>query len=206
VSDSRIIGYVQAGGASSRFGSDKALAELGGNTMLERTCDFLRGAVGEVRIVAPPEKYAVVGIPVVPDQWPGEGPLGGIITALTDASAAPSADWALIVSSDMPFLSVDWLRFLAARASKSTAEALVPKSAQGWEPLCACWRVSAVELLLPLFRAGTRKVTDARNVLHVEVLDESEWKRFDMNGRLFWNMNTPADYAEARRVLREGRT
>jgi hypothetical protein len=37
--------------------------------------------------------------------------------------------------------------------------------------------------------------------LHVEVLDEAHWKRFDSAGRLFWNMNTPADYDEAKRIL-----
>jgi hypothetical protein len=37
----------------------------------------------------------------------------------------------------------------------------------------------------------------------MEVLDESAWKRFDTDGRLFWNMNTPAHYEEARRVFEE---
>jgi hypothetical protein len=35
----------------------------------------------------------------------------------------------------------------------------------------------------------------------MEVLDEGDWKRFDTDGRLFWNMNTLADYEEARRVI-----
>jgi GTP:adenosylcobinamide-phosphate guanylyltransferase len=56
-------------------------------------------------------------------------------------------------------------------------------------------------MVLPLFEAGTRKITDALNVLRVEVLDEKEWKRFDNDGRLFWNMNTASDYEEARRML-----
>jgi GTP:adenosylcobinamide-phosphate guanylyltransferase len=37
----------------------------------------------------------------------------------------------------------------------------------------------------------------------MEVLDESTWKRFDSDGRLFWNMNTPEDYEEAHRVMEE---
>jgi len=32
------------------------------------------------------------------------------------------------------------------------------------------------------------------------VLDEAVWKRFDSAGRLFWNMNTPADFVEAQRM------
>jgi len=34
-----------------------------------------------------------------------------------------------------------------------------------------------------------------------EVLDEADWKRFDSAGRLFWNMNTAADYDEAKKLL-----
>jgi hypothetical protein len=37
----------------------------------------------------------------------------------------------------------------------------------------------------------------------MEVLDEADWKRFDSDGRLFWNMNTPADYEEAHRVFEQ---
>jgi molybdopterin-guanine dinucleotide biosynthesis protein A len=51
------------------------------------------------------------------------------------------------------------------------------------------------------FHSGIRKVTDVFKHLNTEVLDESVWKRFDDNGRLFWNMNTPGDFEEARRIL-----
>lgn len=198
----RIQGYVLAGGASSRFGTDKAVAELQGETMLTRAAKLVEKVTSNVKIVSPVVKLRAEDYETIPDRWPGEGPLGGILTALLDAKdRAQAVAAALIVSCDMPFLTADWLRFLVERASESGAEAVVPKSAHGWEPLCSCWRVSAAELILPSFEAGTRKITEALNVLHVEVLDEQDWKRFDTNGRLFWNMNTAADYEEARRVL-----
>ena len=53
------------------------------------------------------------------------------------------------------------------------------------------------------FDGGVRKVTEAMKRLTMEVLDEAAWKRFDTEGRLFWNMNTAADYEEARRVIEE---
>ena len=198
----RVYGYVLAGGASSRFGKDKALAEMQGQTMLLRTAKLLASVTSAVKIVSPIAKLAAAEFETVADRWPGEGPLGGILTALVDAKKHLGGEAAaLIVSCDMPFLTSDWLDFLAGRASESGAEAIVPRSANGWEPLCSCWRVSALELVTPLFEAGTRKITDALNVLRVEVLDERDWKRFDNDGRLFWNMNTLADYEEARRVL-----
>ena len=199
---SLVRGYVLAGGASSRFGTDKALAEFQGQTMLARTAKLLSTAISNVKIVSPTAKLPDAAYKTIPDRWPGEGPLGGILTALLDAQSETNTNaWCLIVSCDMPFLTAEWLRFLPERAVQSEAEAIVPKSAKGWEPLCACWRVSAAEIVLPSFEAGTRKITEALNALHVEVLDEKDWKRFDSDGRLFWNMNTPADYEEAMRML-----
>lgn len=197
-----VRGYVLAGGASSRFGTDKALAELQGQTMLLRTAKLLAAVTPKVKVISPTAKLSEAAYETILDRWPGEGPLGGILTALLDAKsdAGPNA-WNLVVSCDMPFLSTEWLRFLTERALTSGAEAVVPKSAHGWEPLCSCWRASATEMMLPNFEAGTRKITEALNVLDVEVLDEKGWKRFDTGGRLFWNINTPADYEEARRIL-----
>jgi molybdopterin-guanine dinucleotide biosynthesis protein A len=77
----------------------------------------------------------------------------------------------------------------------------VPKSKQGLEPLCACWRTGAAPKLQNVFDSGIRKITEAMKQLQPEVVDESDWKRFDSAGRLFWNMNTAADYDEAKRIL-----
>lgn len=198
------FGYVMAGGGSTRFGKDKALVEFNGRTMLERTAELLGQVTEEVAVVAMGERYSRENRRIVGDRWPGEGPLGGIITALLDAaSAAARPEWALIVSCDMPFLTEEWLRFLTERARESEAEVLAPNSANGPEPLCACWRVSAARPLTKEFEAGTRKITQAMHAIRTEMLDEREWKRFDSAGRLFWNMNTAADYEEIRRAWSE---
>ena len=78
---------------------------------------------------------------------------------------------------------------------------VVPESENGLEPLCACWRMEAAAAVQAAFEGGVRKVTEAMKRLPMEVLDESAWKRFDTENRLFWNMNTPADFDEARRIL-----
>ncbi len=197
-----VAGYVLAGGGSTRFGRDKALVEVGGKPMLERMIELLRGVTKQVKIVAVPGKYVAFGAEVIEDRWPGEGPLGGIITGLDDsATNAVRHEWNLIVSCDMPFLTSDWLRFLSERAAKSNAQVLLPHSASGPEPLCACWQTGAAAKLRSGFERGVRKVTEGISLLHAEVLDEADWKRFDSAGRLFWNMNTVADYEEARRIL-----
>lgn len=199
---SRVAGYVMAGGGSTRFGRDKALAELGGKTTLTRMVDIVRDSVGSATIVAPRGRYSNSGVHIINDLWPGDGPLGGIVTALVASTKASSpAQWNLMVSCDMPFLSSNWLRFMALRALKSDAQVVVPRSESGLEPLCACWKTDASVTLKAAFERGVRKVTDGISLLRAEVLDEADWKRFDTHGRLFWNMNTQADYEEARRIL-----
>jgi len=219
-----VAGYVLAGGASSRFGQDKALVEIGGQTVLSRMCGLIAEAAGSVAVVAASERYPDLQLKIVEDRWPGEGPLGGIITALAaTAQRSVGSDWNLIVSCDMPFLTRDWLSHMIERTlpgapqsrslaslgmtNKGTPEAangdpevIVPRSEHGLEPLCACWRTSSVETLQSAFDEGVRKVTEAMKRLRMEVLDETHWKRFDSAGRLFWNMNTQQDYQEALRV------
>jgi molybdopterin-guanine dinucleotide biosynthesis protein A len=215
-----VAGFVLAGGGSRRFGQDKALVKIGDQPVLARLCSVLRDCTTEVKIVGSPEKYSGFGVECIPDRWPGEGPLGGIVTALrvstteggepagmpaspgpVNAAGARRPEWNLIVGCDMPFLTSEWLRYLALQAVASEAEVMAPKSEHGLEPLCACWRSSAAGKLQRAFESGVRKVTEGMKPLAMEVLDETRWKRFDSADRLFWNMNTPGDYDEAKRIL-----
>jgi molybdenum cofactor guanylyltransferase len=196
-----IAAYIMAGGGSTRFGQDKARATLAGQPMLTRMCDLLSAVSASIHIVAPPSRYEFATVPVIPDRWPGEGPLGGIITALLHTSQQePNTTWNLIISCDLPFLTPEFLTSLCDFAQASSAKAIVPESSQGREPLCACWQTSSASQLQSAFESGMRRVNDGLKLLNAEVLDESHWKRFDSAGRLFWNMNTPADYAEAQRI------
>jgi molybdopterin-guanine dinucleotide biosynthesis protein A len=74
-----ILGAVLAGGLSTRFGSDKALAELDGHTLIARAVDALSGWCEYVVVVGRETAPA----PTLPD-WPrpGMGPLAGIAGAL----------------------------------------------------------------------------------------------------------------------------
>src|ERR1700682_3372932 len=167
--------------------------------------ELLRGIAKEVKIVAVRGKYEAFGAEIIEDRWPGEGPLGGIISALEhEAGIVGRPEWNLIFRLDVPFLTVEWLCFLAERSGKSKAQVVLPHSAHGLEPLCACYRTDAAGALRAAFESGIRKVTLGLQHVTTEVLDEAEWKRFDSAGRLFWNMNTQADYEEASRNFKMG--
>ncbi|HXM13962.1 MAG TPA: molybdenum cofactor guanylyltransferase [Candidatus Eremiobacteraceae bacterium] len=202
-----VRGYVLAGGGSRRFGRDKALVEFDGEPLIARLIRILQTATtAPVQIVGDAAKYSQIGVECVADRWPGEGPLGGIITALEATNASLAEDsWNLIIGCDMPFLTSEWLRHMAERAAASQVEVVVPESTYGLEPLCACWRASAAPTLTRAFESGVRRVTEAMKQMSMEVLDAADWKRFDNFDRLFWNMNTPADHQEAIRILKAER-
>lgn len=80
----RVLGAILGGGQSSRFGSDKALAQLQGKKLIEHAAEGLRPHVTDIIVVGrnwPPFKR-VDDIPS-----PGLGPLGGLSGALDHAQA-----------------------------------------------------------------------------------------------------------------------
>jgi len=180
------------------MGRDKAMLEIDGVTMIDRAIDLIRGAGLEAAVVGSfDESSPRVGVPVVPDDWPGAGPLGGIATALRHSQTP----WNLVIACDMPYLTTEWLEFLMRRASASPAEAVVPMNEDGAEPLCAMYNKSAEATIWGALENGTRKVTDGLAKLRVDCIERAEWKGFDSDGFLFKNMNEPADYEEAKARL-----
>jgi molybdopterin-guanine dinucleotide biosynthesis protein A len=199
-----VAGFVLAGGRSSRMGRDKALVALAGEPLLVRMARRVEQAAAPVTVIAPPERYADLGLRVVRDERPGLGPLGGIVTAL----GITPADWNLIVGCDLPYLTAEWLKFLVARARGSSAWAIVPETGRGLEPLSAVYHRRARPALVDALARGQRKLTAALSGLPkgaMERVPPADWKSFDSSGWLFKNMNEPADYDEAARRLAKRR-
>ncbi|MEE4453822.1 molybdenum cofactor guanylyltransferase [Novosphingobium resinovorum] len=98
-----ILGAVLAGGLSSRFGSDKALADIGGRTLLSLAVDTLSGWCEHVVVTGRETAPA----PTLPD-WPraGMGPLGGLAAALRHA-ADEGYDAVMSCGVDAGFLPED---------------------------------------------------------------------------------------------------
>lgn len=124
-----ILGLVLAGGNSSRFGSDKALAEVGGQSLIARAVDTLAGWCEQV-VVAGRE---VAPAPCIPD-WPrpGMGPLAGIAAGLHFARDA-GFEAVLTCGVDSVGLADDLPRLL------SPAPAYVAD-----QPVIGLWPVSAI--------------------------------------------------------------
>jgi molybdenum cofactor guanylyltransferase len=194
----QVGGFILAGGKSSRMGCDKALLEIAGVSLIARATRLLQSVTSDTKIVASPSLYSSLGAPIVADDWPGCGPLGGIATVLR-VSKTP---WNLVVACDLPYLTKAWLDLLIERALKSKADAVVPMNERRLEPLCAMYHKNAENRIRAAVEGGVRKITDSFANLRVEYVEPSEWKAFASEGLLFKNINSPADYEEAKAKFR----
>lgn len=164
------------------MGRDKALLEDGGVPLAARVAGVVREAAGSCAIVAPGGRYEGLGFPVLIDIWPGEGPLGGILTALRDGAAERN----LIVAVDMPRLSREWLERLLAVAA-GCEETVVPVRADGeFEPLCAVYRAGARAALEAFFADGGRRVKDALRTIPVRTVPAEEGVLVNVNRPEEW--------------------
>ena len=195
------LGVVIAGGISSRFGSPKALAEVGGVRVVDRVIAALRATVSDVVCSAnDPAIASAIGLPDRPDVLTGIGPLGGLHAALLWARERNSHG-ILAVGSDMPFLESSLLHALVDRATD--VDAVLPSSEgpRGVEPLCAWYGdacVAAIEAAVA--RADTRVIGFHKDV-RVTRLPLDEVRRFGDPAQMFMNLNTPADRDTAERLL-----
>jgi molybdopterin-guanine dinucleotide biosynthesis protein A len=106
------VGFVLAGGKSSRMGQDKALVQLAGQSLAERALGILRGAGLAVSLAGGSPAIADLA-PVVQDSVSGLGPLGGICAAL----ASTSARLAVFMPIDLPLLPAPLIVYLLEHAN-----------------------------------------------------------------------------------------
>jgi molybdenum cofactor guanylyltransferase len=177
-------GFILAGGNSRRMGDDKALLPLNGHPLIEHVAGCVKAAAGSVTLVGAPGRYTQFNIPAIPDLYPGFGPVGGIVTALS----ASKAEWNLVVACDMPAITADFLRSLLAEAREQGAECTMPVTPDGrTHPLCAVYRRSANGQLSRAVAAGTHRLHSAIEALTVHFFPVS-------HAGWLANVNTPAEW------------
>lgn len=185
-------GALIAGGKSRRFGQDKALLHLDGETLLARSLRTLGSLTAAQLVIGPVERISESGsVAVVPDAIPDSGPLGGIYTALR-ASTWPHV---LAVACDMPFLNADLLRYLLSLMDE--ADVVLPKVDGHGEQLHAIYASTCLEPMKRRLESADYKIERLFGDVRVRTVEEDELRRYDPQLRSFWNVNTPADWERA---------
>jgi molybdopterin-guanine dinucleotide biosynthesis protein A len=114
------VGFVLAGGRSSRMGVDKALVLLDGRPLVAHALGILREAGLEASLAGGQPTLSAFA-PLIEDSSPGLGPLSGICAAL----ASTTSQWAIFIPGDMPLLPPSLLRFLLNHARITGSPATV---------------------------------------------------------------------------------
>jgi molybdopterin-guanine dinucleotide biosynthesis protein A len=165
-----LTGVLLVGGASRRFGSAKALAELDGETLADRAWRLLGDACDERIAVG---RGVGLPFPTLPDAVLGGGPLGGIVAGLR----AAAHEVAIVIPVDMPLLTAPALHALA----DACVDAAIPQSG----PLPGAY----AKRTLPTLEAALERGDFALR----HVLEGLDVATVELDAQLLANVNEPGD-------------
>jgi molybdopterin-guanine dinucleotide biosynthesis protein A len=219
-----------SGGKSSRMGTDKALLEIGGKTMIEQIVAQTTGLGGEqIVITNTPERYAFLNLPMFVDVLPNKGALGGLYTAIHSASQP----YALTLACDMPFVNQPLLKHmlslmpdfdaviprLAPTPTPSLPRAELRRTGEGVhspplsgafptgeglgvgaEPFRAIYSKACLEPIRRALDAGKLRVNSFFPDMRIRWVEENEIKQFDPELLAFMNCNTPEELEEVKKI------
>lgn len=199
---------VLCGGQSRRMGRDKALLSIrpGDPPLLALVIERARPLSDDVFLVGVSRPgYECFGLPLIEDEHPGVGPLGGIATALAHA-AHPDC---LVVACDMPFLNSRVLAYLAG-LPRAPYDVLVPvlpadPAAQAshlvFQPLHAIYRRTCRAPIARRLATGEWRVTSFYQDVRVQTVVADQIEPYDPDFRSFFSADSAASLQLAREWL-----
>lgn len=157
--------YILAGGRSSRFGCDKALALLDGQPLIERLASIVADWGLPVTAVADRrDKYAFLGLRTIIDQVPDRGPIGGLHAALcdlchVDPGGGECRKALLLLSCDLVDLRQHWIEQLSASlAERPDASACAFQSVDGrWHPMPGLYAETCLPIVQQALSVNDRR-------------------------------------------------
>ncbi len=186
---------IQAGGASSRMGEDKALKLFLGRPLIQRVVDRLEPMADELIVTTNrPDDFSFLGLRLFPDVMPGRGALGGLYTAISSAAHPLVA----VVACDMPFASANLIEAALKIMDDENADVVIAQGEEGYEPLHALYRrETCLPAIESAIHADQWRVIAWFPRVKVRVFTPEEIKSADPAGLAFWNVNTPEEFARA---------
>jgi molybdenum cofactor guanylyltransferase len=183
-------------------GGDKARIRIGGKTILARVLARLTPQCSRVILNAngDPARFADTGLPVVADSVPDfAGPLAGILAGLDWAAThAPEIADIVSVPGDCPFLPRDLVAHLIAARESCGAPLACAQSGDWRHPVVGLWPVKLRDDLRGALVDEELRKIEAWTARHGVAIAGWPSAPFDP----FFNVNTPADAAEAERIAK----
>jgi len=189
----KTTGIILAGGKNLRMGQNKALLEVHGQRMIDRTKNLFLEIFDEVLLVTnSPLDYLDLNLRVVTDLYREKGALGGIFTGLFHSSHSH----AFVAACDMPFLNKNLIRHLVALSPGY--DIVIPKTDDGFQPLHAIYSQKCLPFMEDLLRQGNLKIIDFFPRVRKRDVPAEEIFPFDPELISFLNINTPEDLARVK--------
>lgn len=193
---------LQAGGKSTRMGQDKALVPFIGTTLIEYILRQVTDLSDDILIITNnPENYRFLKLPLFPDVIPDWGALGGLCSAIYHAPQ----ESCLVLACDMPFIHRPLLDHLLSLLPGH--DAVIPRlDPTGTampafaEPFRAVYRKTCLEPIKTAIDAGQRRVISFFDKVNIRFVEREEIEQFDPAFQSFFNVNTPENLAEAKRM------
>lgn len=135
-------------------------------------------------------------LPVVSDVLPGQGSLGGILTAVETAGRVVCVAW------DMPFVPAELLAALARLLDGADAALPESDSRRGLEPLCAAYGPACGPAIRAAIARGDARAIGFHRDVRVARLPRADVLQYGDPAVLFFNVNTPDDLARAEQLCR----
>jgi len=181
----QLTGIILAGGKSSRMGTDKAMLEVEGKTLLRRAVEFCRLFCDEILISSNIPEHEVEGCTRIPDEIKDCGPMGGIYSCLKQSKN----EWNFVLSVDAIFVKHEFINWLISQASD--CEAVIPMHKKGKEPLIALYNCKALEAFKIQLELKEYKMHFILEKINTCFVDSNQW--IIKNPKLFSNINSPED-------------
>jgi len=192
--EKELTGLILAGGGSTRLGQDKARLRLSGKSLLERTVHLARRHCKRVYVSGRDPSGQGLDAPWLADDWPGIGPMGGILTGLNRLGGP-----LLVLACDLPLIQVRTLRKLIKARDQRPASAVMTAYQQaetGYiETLVAVYEDQSARFLDQERKKGVYKLSQAipESARHLVPYTREQAEEF-------LNINSPADLALLGRV------
>jgi molybdopterin-guanine dinucleotide biosynthesis protein A len=183
-------GVILAGGMSKRFnGRDKAMIEIHGKRNLDQIHAVYSEFFSEIILVTnTPQAYLDWNMLTVTDLFPVRSSLTGIHAGLFYASRP----FVFVSACDAPFLKPELIRLLVSQA-RPGADAVMPETAKGLEPLCAVYSRSCLNTIETHIRQDKLKIQWVFHKSRINRISEARLRKVDPDLISFVNINTPED-------------
>ena len=193
-------GVVLAGGRSSRFGTNKALALLEGRPLIQHATDCLQNLFSLCLVSAnQPDAYAFLGLPVIRDRHPDQGPLSGIHAALS-AAATP---WVFVTACDLPRQNPLLIRYLWSLTEEPPGSpsgsppggpsAVLPCAQRGPEPLYGFYHRRILPVVERRLQTRQNRLRDLLAEIEPRLVTMAEMPAGCDDPATFHNVNRPAE-------------